>query len=149
MSYIIKLRQKVGKMPLIMVGSTVIIRNDKGEVLLQKRADSGLWSTIGGAMEPGETFAETARREVMEECGIELGEMKVAAFLSGSRMNHEYPNGDKVFVVTCVFEVFDWQGTPKVNDEESLSFRFFDLAKPLADLDPLARRILIDSGIKK
>lgn len=45
-----------------------------GEVLLIQRgkgAFTGLWSFPGGHVEPGETAREAARREVMEETGID------------------------------------------------------------------------------
>lgn len=51
----------------------VIVRAD--EVLLVRRANppsEGRWSVPGGAMELGETTGETARREVREECGVEI-----------------------------------------------------------------------------
>lgn len=43
-------------------------------VLLARRAanpGAGLWSLPGGRVEPGETVAEAAAREVMEEVGVE------------------------------------------------------------------------------
>ena len=48
--------------------------NDKGEVLLLKRADDahcgGLWSLPGGKVESDETPLEAAMRELREEAGI-------------------------------------------------------------------------------
>ena len=48
----------------------------KGKVLLHKRSkncrdEQGVWDPGAGAMELGETFEETVRREVMEEYGVE------------------------------------------------------------------------------
>ncbi|MFN8558936.1 MAG: NUDIX domain-containing protein, partial [Dehalococcoidia bacterium] len=46
------------------------------QVLLQLRDDrpdlhgGGLWATIGGEVEPGETPERAARRETLEECGL-------------------------------------------------------------------------------
>lgn len=51
--YVIKLRQLVGTMPVILVGSTVIVLNQTRKVLLQFRADIEMWGLPGGAMEPG------------------------------------------------------------------------------------------------
>ena len=50
-----------------------VFREDK--VLLAKRARNpgqGLWSVPGGAIELGETVHQAARREVREECNIEI-----------------------------------------------------------------------------
>lgn len=46
-----------------------IIRNEKGEYLMIFR--NGVWDLPKGKQEEGEPIAETAIREVMEECGME------------------------------------------------------------------------------
>jgi 8-oxo-dGTP diphosphatase len=50
-----------------------VLRGD--QVLLVRRANpprQGRWSLPGGVVELGETFRQAARREVLEECGIEV-----------------------------------------------------------------------------
>lgn len=58
--------------PFVGVGAVVL----KGaEVLLVRRARpprAGRWSIPGGAQELGETWAEAARREVLEEAGVDI-----------------------------------------------------------------------------
>ena len=44
--------------------------DDRGAVLLVRRADDGRWALPGGFMEPGERFAEAAVREFTEETGL-------------------------------------------------------------------------------
>jgi 8-oxo-dGTP diphosphatase len=47
----------------------------RGRVLLVRRGgqpSSGRWSLPGGLVELGETTAEAVRREIREECGIEI-----------------------------------------------------------------------------
>jgi ADP-ribose pyrophosphatase YjhB (NUDIX family) len=47
----------------------------EGRVLLVQRSQpplTGVWSLPGGHVEPGETLAEAAAREVREESGIEI-----------------------------------------------------------------------------
>ncbi len=49
--------------------------NDRGEILIQKRADTvktkpGMWATTGGSVIAGETFFQGAMRELQEELGI-------------------------------------------------------------------------------
>lgn len=43
----------------------------EGRLLLQRRADTGEWGVPGGGWEDGETFAETAMREVREETAVD------------------------------------------------------------------------------
>ncbi|WP_312042941.1 dihydroneopterin triphosphate diphosphatase [Erwinia sp.] len=51
----------------------VIFARDTGRVLmLQRRDDPGFWQSVTGSQEEGENLAETARREVLEETGIDI-----------------------------------------------------------------------------
>ena len=57
-----------------MAGVGVVVLRE-GEVLLIRRGQEpgkGKWSIPGGGIELGETVFEAARREVMEECSIEV-----------------------------------------------------------------------------
>ena len=51
---------------------TAVVVNDRGEILLQKRSDNGLWALPGGAMDIGEFIRETVIREVKEETGLDV-----------------------------------------------------------------------------
>ena len=51
-------------------GAGVWVRNDDGEVLLVREEGAEGWSEPSGKHEPGETLAETARRELREETGV-------------------------------------------------------------------------------
>jgi 8-oxo-dGTP diphosphatase len=60
------------KHPLVGVGA-IVMRGDS--VLLVKRdkePGKGMWSIPGGLVEIGESVKDALRREVMEECGIEV-----------------------------------------------------------------------------
>ncbi|MCX6045805.1 MAG: NUDIX hydrolase [Chloroflexi bacterium] len=59
--------------PLVGVG--VVVFNGQGHVLLVKRGRpprAGQWSIPGGLIDVGEPLAAAARREVREECAIEI-----------------------------------------------------------------------------
>ena len=59
--------------PLVGVG--VVVLNEQGEVLLAQRGKpprAGEWSIPGGLLDLGEQLEDAARREVREECNIEI-----------------------------------------------------------------------------
>ena len=51
------------------VGAEAAVLRD-GTMLLIKREDNGLWAMPGGATEVGETWAQSAERELREETGV-------------------------------------------------------------------------------
>jgi len=65
--YMKEMRKLVGTRPIIMCGSSVIIYNPAGEVLMLHRTDNDSWCFPGGAIELGEKLEQTATREVFEE----------------------------------------------------------------------------------
>jgi len=67
--------------PRVGVGAVVL---DAGRVLLVRRGKpplAGKWSLPGGLLELGETTAEAARREVAEECGLQIRVGELAGIL--------------------------------------------------------------------
>lgn len=57
------------------VGCGAFIINEKDEVLLQQRnkePEKGFWSIPGGKVEWMETFEDAVKREVKEECDVEV-----------------------------------------------------------------------------
>ena len=48
----------------------VVVTNGDGDVLLIQRSDNGNWALPGGAIDLGESMAQAATRETLEESGI-------------------------------------------------------------------------------
>lgn len=67
------------------VGIGVIVTNKNGEVLVGKRKGSHApyYSIPGGHLELGETFEETAMREIKEETNLDITNPKVVAIVNG------------------------------------------------------------------
>lgn len=60
------------------ISPAVIMAVTRGDKILLGRASrfrSGMYSTLAGFVEPGETLEETVAREVFEETGIKVGEI--------------------------------------------------------------------------
>ena len=70
MDYIRNIREHIGHDLVMTVGCGVLVEDDEGRVLLQKRSDTGEWCIPGGGMEPVETFEETAIRELRDDSCI-------------------------------------------------------------------------------
>lgn len=135
-NYIKEMRKEVGHAPLMVTGCGVIIENDKGEILLQKRRDNGSWGLPGGSMELGEKFIDAAKREVYEEVGIEISELALFGIYSGRIMT--YPNGDICFGTGIIFKTTVYHGEIQNNTEEVIEHQFFDkahLPNPLNEVD--------------
>lgn len=62
------------------VGGRATIVDDKGRILVMKRAGDGLWGLPGGFSEPGETPSETAVREAKEETGLVVEPVDLVTF---------------------------------------------------------------------
>lgn len=147
--YIKEIRALIGSRPFILVGSAVLVFNSEYEVLLQLRTDTGRWGIPGGAMEPGESFEESARRELFEETGLHLKDLKFLDVAAGEEYYFQYPNGDEIHNAIALYACDDWEGNLKVNDGESKDLRFFPLNRlpSLTERQELIIDKLKESGI--
>ena len=65
----------------IPVSTLVVVHTPALDVLLLERADHpGFWQSVTGSQHEGESLEETARREVLEETGIEAGPGALASW---------------------------------------------------------------------
>jgi 8-oxo-dGTP diphosphatase len=124
------------------IGVAVIIYRDH-EVLLGKRRGShgaDTWSMPGGHMEFGETPEACARREVAEEVGVSVGELRPVGFT-----NDVFEDED-LHYVTLFFETSLVFGVPSAREpHKSYDWRWFDwhhLPEPLF----LPIRHLLEAG---
>ena len=88
---------------MLLPGVTAVIR-DGERFLLARHAHSGLWSLIGGGVEPGEDPADAVDREVFEETGARIRITGVIGAYGGEPLAVTYPNGDQVGYVTIAYE---------------------------------------------
>lgn len=67
--------------PTPSISSRTIITNDKGEILLVREANSGLWSMPGGWADLYDSPSQAAFNEVSQEAGIEPNIVRLVALL--------------------------------------------------------------------
>ena len=150
MGYIMNLREKVGHDPLIGVGATTLVFNNKNELLLNLRSDTNNWGIPGGSKELNETLEECAIRELKEETNINVNDLELITVLSGKEYYFKYPNEDELDCVIVLYKVSDYVGELKINDGESKKLEFFSLDN-MPELESRAKEIIdkIKSGIIK
>lgn len=125
MGYVEELRKLVGHRPVILVGSLLVLEDEHGRILLQKRREPyGYWGLPGGLMELGESTEETARREMLEETGYEVGELALIGVFSGADYFVKVSNGDEFYIVIHAFYADSFHGTPQLDEAELLECRF-------------------------
>lgn len=126
------------------VGVAVCIVKD-GKALLGKRIGAhgqGTWSFPGGHLEYGESLEACARREVAEECGLTIKNIRFAQIT-----NDVHKSENKHYIT--IYMLADWAGgTPKVLEPHKMIewqwFSWSKLPKPLF----LAMSNLVKSGFK-
>ena len=141
MSYITNLRKYVGHKPLINIGATVLVFNEKNEILLNQRSDTNTWGIIGGGMELGESLEQTAARELHEEANLKAEKFELLDILSGEDLYFKYPNDDETYTVIVLYRAINVTGELKINDFESHKLQYFPLDR-LPELESRARYVI-------
>lgn len=130
--YLAGLRAKVGPALLLLPAVAVVLRDPSGRVLLVRDRDAGTWSLPAGSIEPSEGPHVAARRELLEETGIDCPDLALKAALGGEDFRHIYSNGDVV-----EYAIFVYAGTVPTPEllvprdaVEVAEARFFSRAAP-------------------
>ena len=130
-------------------GTTAVVLNEVGEVLLEKRADNGFWGLPGGAVDRGESVAQGIVREVREETGLDVDVKRLIGVYSDPRFYSivRYPNGDVVQYVTACFECEARGGELQVS-EESTDIGYFPVGA-LPEKTLLSHRIRLKDALER
>lgn len=124
MSYIAWLRGKVGPRKIFLVFGTVVLRDEYGRILLQRRTDFDFWGLPGGVMELGEAIEACTRRELLEETGLIAGPLTLVGVYTHPRYDVTYPNGDQVqqFTICLTGQVAGGTGQPDGTETTAQAF---------------------------
>ncbi|WP_367281439.1 NUDIX hydrolase [Planococcus shixiaomingii] len=108
---------------MVIAGAFVIDPEER--ILLQQRSDTGEWGLPGGFMEMNETIQESAKREVYEETGLQMKQLKLFGIYSGPNYDKTFANGDQVSMVQIIFTCRQYEGHLVERNEESLQNKFY------------------------
>jgi ADP-ribose pyrophosphatase YjhB (NUDIX family) len=117
--------------PKITVGA--VVGNDRGELLMIQRSDSGVWLYPTGWADVGYSPAELVVKEVWEETGIECEPVRPIAILDGQRRGFT-----RIPLVSLVFHCRMIGGELRPHPLECLDVGFFAedaLPEPTANAD--------------
>ena len=123
--------------PKVAIGAAV--GNDKGELLLVKRADSGVWLYPTGWADVGYSAAEVCVKEVLEETGIEVEVVRLIAVLDGLRIGFT-----RVPLYSLVFHCRATGGALQAHPLETAGVGWFSLdalPQPLAGAERWGRHV--------
>ncbi|HVE49846.1 MAG TPA: NUDIX domain-containing protein [Casimicrobiaceae bacterium] len=123
------LRAKVGNDLLLVPTVAVYAFDTSGRVLLVRDAQSGQWTSPGGMIDPGESPATAAVREVWEEARMHVELTHIVGVFGGPSFSVVYENGDQLEFVTTVFSARPLRGEATPDGVETTEARWFTRAE--------------------
>ena len=122
--YVRSLREKIGNALLEVPTVSVLTFDQDRRVLLVRHVEGDLWTTPGGMIEPYETPADAAVREMWEETGLYVELTHVIGVFSGPLCSETYANGDRIAWVSTVFGAKATSGELRPDGDETLEVRY-------------------------
>ncbi len=99
-------------------------------------------------MELGESTEDVARREILEETGLKVGELNLINVYSGPQHYVKAENGDEFYVVTVAYYTEGFEGELVVDTSESIMFDFF-YPDELPENIVKSHRVILDEFLSK
>ena len=122
--YVRSLRQRIGHDVLEVPSVSILTFDANRRVLLVRHVEGNLWTNPGGMIEPYETPADAAVREMWEETGLFVELTHIIGVFGGPLCSITYANGDKASWVSTVFGATVISGAPRPDGDETLEVRY-------------------------
>jgi 8-oxo-dGTP pyrophosphatase MutT (NUDIX family) len=105
----------------IVPAASALLKNEQGQILLERRRDNTLWGLPGGAMELGESSGQTIIREVKEETGLEIIPNAIVGIYSNPNHSIAYSDGEVRQQFSICFACTIVGGELRVSEVEHLA----------------------------
>jgi|SRR3989344_452771 len=129
-------------------GVAAIIKNKKGEILMQEHVKYGFWTIPVGKVKNGKDVEAGLKQEILEECNIKINKSKELIV-----KNYTYNrDGNEVLVISHLFEILSYEGKVKNNEPQKHKQQIFlpiSEIKKLPYLSDLTLLYLELSGFKR
>jgi 8-oxo-dGTP diphosphatase len=117
------------------LATTVVLNENKKQVLLILRADFRIWGLPGGGIEPGESREQGAIRETLEETGYQVALDRYVGCYRRPQLNN----------LRHIFTAHVTGGLPLQSGPETREVRWFPVDELPARLSPSVHEIVADA----
>jgi 8-oxo-dGTP pyrophosphatase MutT (NUDIX family) len=127
-------------------GAVAAVLDERGRLLLTRRMDNALWVMPGGRLELGETIAQAAEREVLEETGLTVEVTGVVGIYTDPAHVIAYDDGTVLQEFSVCFHARPVAGLARADGVETSQTGWFapeDLEA--LDLHPVMRQRIADA----
>jgi ADP-ribose pyrophosphatase YjhB (NUDIX family) len=148
--YVRELRALIGNRQLLLPSVSILVWDAAGRLLMVRNIETGLWQTVGGAVEPAEDPREAALREAVEETGLAIALTGIRGVTGGPEFQFTYPNGHQVAFAGIIFDAVATGGEllSDGDGDEVSAARWWPVAElETAAMSELTRALLIRAGV--
>jgi len=126
--------------------TTAAVRDEAGRLLLIHKVDNDYWALPGGGMELGESIADAAVREVVEETGLTVELTGLVGIYTDPGHVMAYDDGEVRQEFSVCFHARVLSGTPHEDGSETKEVRWVDPADVAGlSIHPSMRRRIDDA----
>jgi ADP-ribose pyrophosphatase YjhB (NUDIX family) len=148
MGYCEDMREMIGNSPLIIVRPSVAIINHYGEILLS-RYSGATWGVPGGILQLNESVEECLTRNVLEDVGLKIKELKLFGVYSGKELiNRVEESGDEYQTVAIGYLCTEYEGEITPNSNQGIEAQFFGLNQLPEEIDPFIKNKLVSLKVQ-